>query len=308
MAEQEQSAGTARRLRGRAAIAAALGVLLAGPVVLHFAQKRHNRLDFDPVARYPEDRPLTGGEVFAETIIALVDHELNGWTGWRPNDFFLWGPGLWADNNANRQRGILQAVRESLRVFKDHLTKVSSDQYDPRLVGADTAFRNDMEKFWLPSAESKLREGVKYLKAYLRGLKEDPPQSSPIKQRNVELIRLLQAWTDLLGDVHASLYRGRQSFWTTDDAFYYAQGVAHAIYHLARAIQREYRDQIAERPVLRTLLGEIIEALGEAAVLKPLVVLDGRPDGFFANHRRNLDSYITEARQKMYSVREELEK
>jgi hypothetical protein len=27
-----------------------------------------------------------------------------------------------------------------------------------------------------------------------------------------------------------------------------------------------------------------------------------------ANHRRNLDTYITEARQKMYSIREELEK
>ena len=48
--------------------------------------------------------------------------------------------------------------------------------------------------------------------------------------------------------------------------------------------------------------------LGEAAVLKPLVVLDGPPEGLRANHRRNLDGYITEARQKMYSIREELEK
>jgi hypothetical protein len=43
-------------------------------------------------------------------------------------------------------------------------------------------------------------------------------------------------------------------------------------------------------------------------VLKPVVILNGGPEGLFANHRRNLDAYITEARQKMYSIREELEK
>ena len=40
----------------------------------------------------------------------------------------------------------------------------------------------------------------------------------------------------------------------------------------------------------------------------PLVVMDGSPDGIFANHRKNLDAYISEARQKMYSIREELER
>jgi hypothetical protein len=42
--------------------------------------------------------------------------------------------------------------------------------------------------------------------------------------------------------------------------------------------------------------------------MKPLVVLDGSPSGLFANHRRNLDSYIIDARQLMYTIREELEK
>ena len=49
-------------------------------------------------------------------------------------------------------------------------------------------------------------------------------------------------------------------------------------------------------------------ALGKAAVLKPLIVFNGAPDGIFANHRRNLDTYVAEARQKMYSIREELQR
>jgi len=296
--------------RGRV-IAVAVVVLLVcvvGPLVLHFGQKRHNQLSPDVQVQFPPTQPIVSGEVFATTIIAVMEHELDGTTGWRPNDFVLWGPRLWADNNANRQLGILQTVRESVRVFKDHLTKVSSNEYDPNLVAADTAFRNDPGKFWLPSAEGKFREGIRDLRAYVDGLKSAPQRSRPINQRNVELIRLFQAWSDLLGDAHANLYRQPESVWRTDDDFYHAQGFAHAMFHLVRAVGREYQHEFDTKPVMRSLFDEVADALGRAAQMKPLIVLDGSPDGLFANHRRNLDAYINEARQKMYSIREELEK
>jgi len=283
-------------------------ISVVGPLVLHIGQKRHNVLPFDVVKEFPTDKPMVGGEAFASTVIALMEHELNGFTGWRPNDFVLWGPHLWADNNANRQLGIIQAIRDSVRVFKDHLTKVSSDQYDPNLVAADTEFRNDAERLWLPSAEGKFREGVKYLRAYVAGLQTTPPTSRPINQRNMELLRLFQTWGDLLGDAHARLYREPEPFWEVDDDFYHAQGFAHAIHHLVLAVGREYEHEFQTKPVIRTLFNEVAAALDKAATLKPLVVFDGRPDGLFANHRRNLDTYISEARQKMYSIREELEK
>jgi hypothetical protein len=56
------------------------------------------------------------------------------------------------------------------------------------------------------------------------------------------------------------------------------------------------------------LFDETAAALKKAALMNPLVILNGSPSGIFANHRRNLDGYITEARQKMYSIREDLEK
>ena len=143
-------------------------------LLMHIGMQRHAVLDFDP--EIPDAQP---GERMAAAIAAVMGHELDSVTGWRPNDFFLWGPRLFADNNANRQLGIILAVRETTRVLKDHLTKVSSDQYDPRLVAADTMFRNDAEKFWLPSAESKLREGARELQAYVDGLKSTPPRSNP---------------------------------------------------------------------------------------------------------------------------------
>jgi len=304
---EERTGGRTRRWLTVALVVVAL-LALGGPLVLHVEQKRHNLLPFEILKQFPPSQPIIGGEVFATTLIAIMHHELNGTTGWRPNDFVLWGPDLWADNNANRQLGIIQALRESVRVFKDHLTKVSSNEFDPNLIEADTDFRNDARRLWLPSAESKFREGVRHLQAYVDGLKTTPPRSKPINQRNIELIRLFQAWGDLLGDAHANLYREPESPWRTDDDFYHAQGVVHVIRYLVPAVGREYQHEFDTKPVMRTLFDEVTAALAQAAVLKPLVVFDGQPDGLFANHRRNLDAFISEARQKMYSIREELEK
>jgi hypothetical protein len=290
------------------AVVVALALFPVGPLVLHFAQRRHNVLPFDVEAVFPAEGRILGGEAFATTLRELVRHELESPTGWRPNDLFLWGPGLWADNNANRQLGIIQAVRESTRVMRDHLTKVSSTEYDPNLVDADTRFRNDARKFWFPSAESAFGAGVEALRRYVAGLEATPPSSKPINRRNVELIKLFQVWTDLLGDAHSSLLSEDVSWLGLDDVFYHAQGYAHVMHHLTRAIRREYAPDLASRTTVLELLDQVAHSLGRASQMKPLVILEGSPSGLFANHRRNLDAYLIDARQLMYSIREELEK
>jgi hypothetical protein len=295
-------------------VSALFAVLLIGILTLHFLQKRHNRLPFDVDAAYPPGAAMVGGEAFGATAAAIMDHELRGGGGWRPNDFVLWGPAVGPDNNANRQLGIIQSLRESVRVFKDHLTKISANEYDPNLIAAEQNLFNDPRKFWLPSAESKFSTAVTALNRYVAGLQQSPPTSRPINKRNIELIRLFQTWSDQLGDAHANLFKETEPdgssipMWRTDDYFYHAQGMAHVMYHLGKAIRREYADQLAGRPGLIETLEEVLSALGRAAVLKPLVVLDGGPEGLFANHRRNLDVFIVDARQKLYTLREELEK
>lgn len=281
---------------------------------LHVGQIRHDHLDYSVSQAFPPDKPFVPGEIYATTLAAVMENELNGFFGWRPNDFFLWGMRVMADNNANRQLGIIMAVRETTRVFKDHLTKVSSNEYDPNLVIADTDFRNDAQKWILPSAESKYRDGVRHLHLYVAGLHANPETSRELNQRNVELVRLFQAWGDMLGDAHANLYRTRKDdgsavhAWDVDDYFYHAQGYAAVMFYMMQAVKREYHQALTTKPVLAQLFDETIDPLGKAAMMKPLVVLNGSPDGVFANHRRNLDAYISEARQKMYSIREELER
>lgn len=295
-------------------VAVVLAAWIGAVFALHVGQIRHDHLGYDIEAQFPPNQPWKPGEIFASTLAAIVDHELHTGFGWRPNDFFLWGPHVLADNNAHRQLGIIMAVRETMRVFKDHLTKVSSNEYDNNLVIADTDFRNDAERWILPSPESKYQDGVNHLRAYVAGLHANPETSRELNQRSVEMVRLFQTWTDLLGDAHARLYRTSSAEgkpihpWDSDDLFYHSQGYTHVLYHMMKALKREYAVQLKSDPVLATLFDEATDALGKAAMMKPIVVLNGRPDGIFANHRRNLDTYISEARQKMYSIREELER
>src|SRR6185436_10838792 len=128
----------------------AILLVIAIPLVLHFTQKRHDRLPFDVATEFPADRTMVPGEAFATTLAAIVRHELDSPTGWRPNDFVLWGPAVMADNNANRQLGIIMAARESARVLRDQMTKISSTEFDPNLTTASMALQNDPTKFWFP--------------------------------------------------------------------------------------------------------------------------------------------------------------
>lgn len=290
-----------------AAVIAVLVLLLLVPLVLHFGQKSHNQVTIAPPAG-AADASVAPGATFGNATARLMEHELEGFTGWRPNDLLPWGPRVAADNNANRQLGILQALRESVRVFKDHLTKVSSDVYDRNLVEADNMLRNDPYKWAFPSAESRYGEAVERLDAYVAGLSGENPASRPINARNVELIRLIQAWTDLLGDAHSDLFKPEIDWLAVDDVFYRATGYCQVLSHLVPAVEVEYGRELASRPILASLFEEVRLPLARCAVIKPIYVFNGRDTGVLANQRRNLDTYVNEARQKLYSIREELEK
>jgi len=297
---------------GGIVVGALVFVFVAGSLALHFSQKAHDRIQMDLELEFPLDKSHVPGEILATVLARIMEHELDGTFGWRPNDFFLWGPTLWADNNSNRQMGIIHGIRETMLVFRDNLTKVSANVYDHNLLEADTMFRNDEKKLFFPSAENRFSRGVTFLEDYVEGLHTDPPTSRPLNKRVIELIKLFEAWTALLGDGHANLYRelerdgGPVRAWKTDNYFYVAQGYAHVMYYTMQAVQREYGEDL--KGSVEFLFDEVLEALENAQTLKPLIVIDGSPAGLFANHRRILDSYISEARDKMFSIQEELEK
>ena len=84
-----------------------------------------------------------------------------------------------------------------------------------------------------------------HLRLYIAGLHANPQTSRELNQRNVELVTLFEAWTDLLGDAHAMLYTKTNPdgtpvhAWQDDDYFYHAQGLcARDVLHDARGEAR----------------------------------------------------------------------
>jgi hypothetical protein len=284
---------------------------LAAIIGLHLGQRRHDQLPLDLAGLFPVGEPVPQGAVLGTTLATIVHHELNDGFGWRPNDFFLWSPRWWADNNANRQLGIIAAVRVTLAVMMDDLTKAASDPVDENLGHADTAFQADAERFMSPSAESRYTEGVDALASYVRGLGPALGTSKPFTAQHDGLPHIAAAWAELLGKAHVDLYRDDLRPrplrpWEADDVFYRAQGYAHVLGYCTLALEREYEQRLTKDPGLAALLKHAELTLRQAALMKPFVVLDGGPEGLIANHRRTLDAMLADARQTLEAIRDKL--
>jgi hypothetical protein len=85
-----------------------------------------------------------------------------------------------------------------------------------------------------------------------------------------------------------------------DDNFYYAQGVAYALYESFRAIRFDFIDVLTDKNSVK-LVDKILEDLGRCN-FEPLIVFNGNPDSVFANHSLNLSGVFNDARQKANSL------
>ena len=83
------------RKLGPYAVVAVVLLLVLLPLVLHFGQKHHNEITIPPP---PGDQAYAPGAYFGNAAARIIEHELSGTTGWRPNDLLVWGPRVAADN------------------------------------------------------------------------------------------------------------------------------------------------------------------------------------------------------------------
>ena len=65
---------------------------VALPLTLHWGQKAHDDLVIELPAEGPGGVPARPGVAFGTASAALIANELDGFTGWRPNDLVIWGP------------------------------------------------------------------------------------------------------------------------------------------------------------------------------------------------------------------------
>jgi hypothetical protein len=276
-------------------------------------------------SRKPHDLTLgdldtkVSGAVFVKTNTALIDEFSKNWM---PNDIF-WPTAL-LDNMPNFQIGELEVVRYNIRVLRDNLSRMrTTDKLDPYAEAAFTALSNDPYKWWFPSAESKWRLARKSLNDYYDNLVKGKSSFYP---RADNLVELLNQYASLMGGVNTRLMNaprdrkrvldledgkaaGTQAekmvdihipWREIDDNFYYAQGVAYALYESFRAIRKDFRAVLIDKNSLK-LADKVLEDLARCD-FEPMFVFNGAPDSIFANHSLNLSGMFNDARQKISSL------
>lgn len=240
---------------------------------------------------------------------------------WLPNDIF-W-PTVFLDNMPNFQIGVLEVVRYNTRVLRDNLSRMrTTDKLDFSVEAAFTALSNDPYKWWFPSAESKWRIAHARLTAYYKDLARGNSHFSPRADNLVELLnqylslmggvntRLVNAPRDIKKTLSVEVEKGKTGSPATviidipwhkiDDNFYYAQGVAYALYESFRAIRIDFAEVLSDKNSVQ-LADKVLEVLARCQ-FEPLIVFNGNPDSIFANHSLNLSGVFNDARQKMNSL------
>jgi hypothetical protein len=220
----------------------------------------------------------------------------------------------------NFQIGQLEVVRYSVRVLRDNLSRMrTTDKLDPYAEAAFTALSNDPYKWWFPSAESKWKLSEEGLQSFYENLLKGDSNFYP---RADNLVELLNQYLSLMGGANTRLINAPGDIKRTlsiekdkegqrlvdidipwskiDDNFYYAQGIAYALYESFRAIKIDFKDVLIDKNSME-LVHKILEDL-ERCHFEPLIIFNGDPDSIFANHSLNLSGVFNDARQKMNSL------
>lgn len=231
------------------------------------------------------------GVAFVEACIQPLDHELNHrFLGWRPNDIIRI-----ADNIRNLQLGVLEVTRRTAVALAENLSRTgSTDAYVPGLEYAMNSFMIKPSEFMFPSAEGKYQEGLDEWQNYQHMLERNEER---FYRRVDNLVPLLKAYESILGSCDENLVKelGEMSTFKADDVFYYTKGVATAMGTILEAVALDFDDTIGSIQGM-DVLHHTIEALHHASHMDPWIVLEGKPDGIFANHRANIAAPISHAR------------
>ncbi len=259
------------------------------------------------------------GAAFIKTNEMLIKQISDNWL---PNDLF-W-PTVLLDNMPNFQIGELEVVRYNIRVLRDNLSRMrTTDKLDSSAEGAFTALSNDPYKWWFPSAESKWTKAYDDMGKFYKGLINGTSHFYP---RADNLVELLNQYASLMGGVNTRLINApkrREAVLTMeedvtkgakgsqlvqlnipwhkiDDNFYYAQGVAYALYESFKAIRIDFVEVLKDKNSVK-LIDKIIEDLGRCH-FEPFIVFNGAPSSVFANHSLNLSGMFNDSRQKISSL------
>ncbi|MEE9610953.1 MAG: DUF2333 family protein, partial [Desulfatiglandales bacterium] len=309
MAKQESEMSGEENVKGKHGLiilVVLIALFLFVVIVMGINSRKPKYFSVDP------GKGETKGAYFIKTNLALIKQMHKNWL---PNDIF-W-PTVLLDNMPNFQIGKLEVVRYNARVLRDNLSRMrTTDKLDPNAEATFTSLSNDPYKWWFPSAESKWKLGYENLEVFYQNLLNGKSNFYP---RADNLVQLLNQYLSLMGGANTRLINAPGDIKKTlsieqqgnegsegprlididipwhkiDDNFYYAQGVAYALYASFKAIRIDFLDVLTDKNSLE-LVDKVLENLGRCH-FEPLIVFNGDLDSIFSNHSLNLSGVFNDA-------------
>ena len=252
-------------------------------------------------------------------------------SGYVSND--ITPPGIWMDNIPNWEYGVLIQVRDFTKAMREAFSRSQSQSTEDKdLALAESRFNFDHRSWLLPQTEGEYREGVRYLRAYLKRLSDTSKTDaqfyaradnlrywlSTVETRLGSLSQRLSASvgqkrynTDLAGEVGAAQSTTaptevivKTPWMEIDNVFFEARGSAFAITHFLKAIEIDF-GPVLEKKNARVSLQQIIRELESAQepIYSP-IILNGSGFGILANHSLVMASYLSRANAAIIDLRD----
>ena len=292
--------------------AIALCVSLLG-VILYYAFGMvivHN-VDDDP--DFKPSVTQGGGSHAVSLAVALIDREVNS-NSWVANDpFFM--PGYFLDNMPNYQQGIIYAVSRFVLELTDQIGRSrGSSEVDRDLDKASgllkypgTIWIFDFSTSIVPTAssESQYRSAQRSLISYNQRLAKG---EAKFERRADNLQGTLMRFTADLGSNSAIIddHLAKAGQWgidtKADDIFYSAKGRLYAYYLILRDLGKDF-ESVNKSRELSPSWSLMLDSLQQAASMDPIVVINGKPDGFIGpSHLAASGFYLLRARTQLREI------
>ena len=258
-------------------------------------------------------KPVEGGSHAVAMTAALIERETSIHR-WVANDpWFL--PGAALDNMPNFQQGIIYALSRFTVEMADQLGRTrGSSEVDADLDKAagllkypGTIWLFDFSTSLAPTAssETQYRAAQRALERYNTRLAAG---QAVFDRRADNLQPTLHRFTAHLGSsstvIHQHLHKAGD--WgidrEVDDIFYRIKGRTYGYYMVLSQLGLDFADVMRGKDVVKAW-ENMLESLKEAAVLDPLIVTNGSPDGLFLpSHLAVQGFYLLRARTQLNEI------
>ena len=313
--DDEYSAPKRRFLPGRGA--ARIGgyglIVLLVCIVLYYLVGAIVMHDIDDDPNFQAVGEPEGGSHAVAVTAALIDREVDT-NFWTANDPFFY-PSALLDNMPNYQQGIVYALSRFTIEMADQIGRTrGSSEVDGDLDKAAGLLKYpgnvwvfDLSTSFLPTpaSETQYRAASRSLKAYNDRLAAG---QAIFERRSDNLIATLDRIASDLGSASATLdqhlAKKRPLFIDTkvDDIFYGVKGRLYGYAILLRELGRDFDGVIKDRQ-LRPAWDQMMQSLNQAAILDPVVVMNGAPDGaYFPSHLAVQGFYLLRARTQLREI------